>query len=206
MPNRSLTLLVAVALAAVACGGEGSANPTTSTAGEIEKVVTTTRPDGQTTSTTEVVRESGGSAPDSGTGTATVGDMTWDFELLENDGRSICMTEGVFLVSMFGVDQDGREVSLTINTTPSGGEAAVTAGDPTITGERWIADSVVYENLSGIEGVPDGVSATAVVDGDTVTGSGLFYEDRRLNEVRATGDAYDAGVLEGTFEATCPTQ
>jgi hypothetical protein len=76
---------------------------------------------------------------------------------------------------------------------------------PTTTaGERWVAGRAVYDSLSGIQGMPEGVGATMEFDGNTVSGSGTFYEDRHLNEVRPTGEAYDAGALEGTFSATCP--
>jgi hypothetical protein len=204
--KKSLCLVAALVVLMAACGGDGGAETTTTTDNQSES----TQPEaGQTApATTENSNEEAEaeSAPagEEGTGTAIVGDQTWEFELLENDGRSFCMVEPGVLVSLFGTDQDGNEVALTINAGPSGGPAEVTFGDPTLNGERWIADAGVYDQLSGIEGMPEGVGATAQVEGNTIRGSGVFYEDRRLNEVRPTGDAYDAGVLEGSFEATCP--
>jgi hypothetical protein len=39
---------------------------------------------------------------------------------------------------------------------------------------------------------------------DTVSGSGVFYEDRSLTETRQSGGPYETGVVEGTFSVTCP--
>jgi hypothetical protein len=114
----------------------------------------------------------------------------------------------VFVVLMFGTDDQGREIALNMGGPASGGDAdnIVQVGSPFLEFERWTADPTVYDKLSGIEGMPEGVGATVQVDGNTVSGSGVFYDDTTLNEVRPTGDPYDAGVLEGTFSATCPAK
>ena len=51
---------------------------------------------------------------------------------------------------------------------------------------------------------PPGIGATAIVDGNSASGSGLFYEDRQLQETRfsVTGTS---SVREGTFSVTCPS-
>jgi hypothetical protein len=111
----------------------------------------------------------------------------------------------IFTVLMFGTDDSGREIALNIGGPLSDGDAAlVQAGSPILLFERWTADRSVYDRLSGIEGMPEGVGATVQVDGNTVSGSGVFYDDKHLNEIRPTGGPYEAGVLEGTFSATCP--
>ena len=147
-------------------------------------------------------------AGEEGTGTAAVGDTTWEFEL---DDRGSCDLDvndaGAFLVVLlFGKDDSGREVAMNISGPASGGQMMVQVGSPVLEFERWTADKAVYDRLSGIEGMPEGVGATGQVSGNTISGSGLFYDDKRLNDVRPTGDAYDAGVLEGTFSATCPSR
>jgi hypothetical protein len=112
----------------------------------------------------------------------------------------------LLVVLMFGTDGDGREVAMNIGGPVSGGDATlVQVGSPTLEFERWTADPMVYDRLSGIEGMPEGVGATLQVDVNTVSGSGTFYDDTTLTQVRPTGGPYDAGVLEGTFSATCPS-
>jgi hypothetical protein len=203
--TKNLVMLAVIALSIAACGGGESVDTPSSTAakaGDTQPPATQSAPSTTIDAETEEPASSSGGE---GTGTAMVGDTSWEFELLDNDGRSLCMMDGFVLVSMFGTDDEGREVNLTISGPAGGGEAVVTAGDATIQGERWVADAAVYDSLSGIEGMPDGVGATVQVDGNSVSGTGVFYEDRRLNEVRQTGDPYDAGALQGTFEATCPS-
>jgi hypothetical protein len=200
VPRRLLSLLAVLALVLAACGGESTSEETGAPATGATQGGSDSESEPEPT-TTPAVTATGGAE---GTGTATVGDVTWEFQLLENDGRSVCMTDGILLVTMFGVEESGREVALSISGSATGGEVAVSVGDPTIVSERWVADKKVYDNLAGIDGMPEGVGATAEVDGTTVTGSGVFYEDRHLNEVRPTGGPYEAGVLEGTFSATCP--
>lgn len=110
----------------------------------------------------------------------------------------------IFAVVMFGTDDTGREIALNVSGPLSGDEGVlVQVGSPTLQFERWTADSMVYDRLSGIEGMPEGVGATVRIEGNTVSGSGVFYDDTSLTEVRPTGGPYEAGVLEGTFTATC---
>ncbi len=110
----------------------------------------------------------------------------------------------LFAVIMFGTDDTDRQIALNVSGPLSGDEGIVVqAGSPTLEFERWTADSTVYESLSGIEGVPEGVGATVQIEGNTVSGNGVFYDDTNLTQVRPTGGPYDGGVLEGTFSVTC---
>ncbi|MGB7860006.1 MAG: hypothetical protein WBM90_05875, partial [Acidimicrobiia bacterium] len=105
---------------------------------------------------------------------------------------------------MYGEDDQGRQIALSLGGPIAGGTASnVQVGSPFLEFERWTADPTVYDRLSGVEGMPDGVGATVQVDGNTISGSGVFYDDTALTASRGTG-SYDAGVLEGTFAATCP--
>lgn len=206
MRRTTVGILSALALVIAACGDGGETAEPSSASTTVEAVVADTQPDEEqpAPTTTDADKEDQPAAGEEGTGTATIGDMTWELELLPEDGRSACIMEGFLLISLFGVDQEGREVVLTINGPAEGGDVIVQAGDPTINTELWVADSAVYGTLNTIEGMPDGVGATANVSGSSISGSGVFYEDRHLAEVRISGGPYNAGVLEGTFSATCP--
>ena len=211
MRHSSLCVLLALALAAAACGGDsGDDDPqltTTSTAQEPAD----TEADAATTTTTAAPapEEPAAVVVEEGTGTATIGDTTWEFTM-SGAGSEMCDLDVgdaglIFAVIMFGTDDTGREIALNISGPLSGDEGfAVQAGSPTLQFERWTADSTVYDNLSGIGGMPEGVGATVQIDGNTVSGSGVFYDDTTLTQVRPTGGPYAAGVLEGTFRATCP--
>ena len=209
--KRLIGAVLSVALIAAACGGG-------ETVDGVESASTTAAPadapagDDQPapTTTVKVDEPDDSSAPsgEEGTGTATIGDTTWEFEL---DDRGTCDLDvndsGAFLVViLYGTDETGREVAMNISGPASGGEMMVQAGSAVLEFERWTADKGVYNRLSGIEGMPEGVGATAQVDGNTVSGSGVFYDDKNLNDVRPAGGPYDAGVLEGTFSATCPAK
>ena len=170
-----------------------------------------TEPPAADTSTTEPEAcEEPVASGEEGTGTATIGDTTWEFTLSGGFTAGMCDLDVndaglIFNVLMFGTDDSGREIALNMGGPASGGDATlVQAGSPFLEFERWTADRTVYDRLSGIEGMPEGVGATVQVDGNTVSGSGVFYDDTTLTQVRPTGDPYDAGVLEGTFSATCP--
>ena len=196
-----------------ACGGDsgdesGGDQPQATTAAPSQE---TSAPESEssTTTTTEAPADDPGPAAAEGTGTATIGDTTWEFTM-SGAGPEMCDLDVsdagiIFAVIMFGTDDTGRQVALNVSGPLSGDEGLVVqAGSPTLEFERWTADPEVYDRLSGIEGMPEGVGATVQIDGNTVSGSGVFYDDTNLTEVRPTGGPYDAGVLEGTFSATCP--
>jgi hypothetical protein len=107
----------------------------------------------------------------------------------------------VFGIVMYGEDGEGRQIALSLGGPLSGGEGLnVQVGSPFLEFERWTADPTVYDHPFAGD-MPEGIGATVQVDGNTVSGSGVFYDHTNLTEV---GEAYDAGVLEGTFSATCP--
>jgi len=140
-----------------------------------------------------------------GTASATVGGRVWEFSMEDNAG-SICDPDqsGRFLVTMFARSEAGVDSVLVISAPVAGGDAVVSVGDPTIANERWIADVGVYDILANIAGVPaGGVWATATVTGNEISGNGMFYEARALEEARAVTAQYDAGIVSGTFKATC---
>lgn len=207
--KRGLVILLAMSLLVAACGGGGT-EESASTSSTEAKTETGTEPPAADSSTTQPEpSDEPVASGEEGTGTATIGDMTWEFTMSGSPG-GICDLDVndaglVFAVLMFGTDDTGREIALNIGGPLSGGDAAlVQAGSQISEFERWTADRSVYDRLSGIEGMPEGVGATVQVDGNTVSGSGVFYDDTTLIRVRPTGDPYDAGVLEGTFSATCP--
>jgi hypothetical protein len=149
---------------------------------------------------------SGGSG-EAGTATATIGDQTYEFTFTGVPPEQ-CDTSvsGVIAVAvMFGVDEDGDQIALSISGPATGGDGTVQVGDPILIKPRWTADPEVYNRLANVQGMPEGVGATFQVDGNRISGSGTFYDDTALTNARqVTGEAYDAGVRQGTFEATCP--
>ena len=207
--RNSVVAFTVLTLVVFACGGDGAAEPD-STGSTAAKIDTGTEPPAADTSTTQPASSDEPVASgEEGTGTATIGDMTWEFGL-SGAGGEMCDLDFndaglTVVVLMFGTDDDGREIAMNIGGPPSGGDASlVQVGSPTQEFERWTADPMVYDRLSGIEGMPEGVGATIQVDRNTVSGNGVFYDDTNLNQVRPTGGPYEAGVLDGTFSATCP--
>ena len=207
MSRRSMPILVALTMVLVACGGDsGDSEPqltTTSTAAEPSE----TDSDSSTPTTTAPAPQEKAATAEEGTGTATIGDMTWEFTTSGGSFAPMCDLDVndaglIFTVLMFGTDDTGREIALNISGPLSGDDGLlIQAGSATLEFERWTADPSVYDR-PGIEGLPEGVGATVQIDGNTVSGSGVFYDDTAL---RNAGSPYDAGVLAGTFSATCPS-
>lgn len=204
MTRTALTIAALVSLALAACGGGddgGAETPTTA-------APATTQSQSQDSTTTAAPATEAPEAPSpnaaAGTGTATLGSDTWDFEL-GDDPRAMCNPDfsGFFIVTLFGQNDGGQEVTLSINAPGSGGAAVVQTGATAIDGELWIANAEVYDDYPAQTLEPN-IGATAVVDGNSISGTGLFYEDRSLSETRQTGSAYETGVREGTFSVTCP--
>lgn len=213
MKTRLLLVVIAVFAVVVAgCSSEGDAGESDSTSSTEARVDSGTEPPATDGLTTQPAASDEPSASgEEGTGTATIGDTTWEFAL-SGGGTEFCDPDFndaglLFVVLMFGTDDTGREIGLSFGAPVSGGDADnVQAGSPTLQFERWTADRKVYDRLSGIEGMPEGVGATVQVNGNTVSGSGVFYDETALTQARNTGGAYEAGVLEGTFSATCPSK
>jgi len=207
MSRKSLATVLAFLLVLAACGGDSSDDEPQLTTTSAAQEPAETGSDASTTTAAPAPTEPAATAEE-GTATATIGDVTWEFAM-SGAGGELCDLDVsdagvIFVVLMFGTDDTGREIALNVSGPLSGGEGLlVQAGSPTLQFERWTADPAVYDRLSGIEGMPEGVGATVQIDGNTVSGSGVFFDDTNLTEVRPTGGPYDAGVLEGTFSATC---
>ena len=208
--RNSVAVSTVLALVVFACGGASTEESASTSSTEAKTDAGTEPPAADTSTTQPEANEEPVASGEEGTGTATIGDMTWEFTMSGSKG-GICDLDVsdaglVFAVFMFETDDTGREIALTIGGPVSGGDVdvIVTAGSQILSFARWTADREVYDRLSGIEGMPEGVGATVQVDGNTVSGSGVFYDDSTLIQVRPTGGPYDAGVLEGTFSATCP--
>lgn len=213
--------LVAFALALVfvfsACGGDSAADsddggggddPTaTAASGGGGNAATPTDSDSGDSDDDDNGSSSSSGSGEAGTATTTIGDQTWQFAMNGNPQERCELNfsgAGILTILMFGEDENGAEITLTISGPTSGGAGQVTAGDALLVNARWTADPEVYDRLANVEGMPEGVSATFQVNGNTVSGSGVFYDDTALTEARqVTGAPYEAGVLEGTFEATC---
>ncbi len=197
--EKRFTVYVVLALLLGACGGQAVEDP------EVQSTARQEQPEPtSTTVSAEAPTSQVASQPAEGDGTVTIGSQTWTFALNGN-ASEICMpnTGGSFFVNMFGEADDGTQIALSIQTLGDG-NAIVQAGAVQITGELWKADSNVYDTVANVEGLPEGIGAEVSVEGKSISGTGVFYEDRALAEARAGGSNYDAGVLEGTFSATCP--
>ena len=208
--KRGLVILLAMSVLVAACGGDSPEESASTISTEAKTGAGTEPPAADTSTTQPEASDEPVASGEEGTGTATIGDMTWEFTMSGSAGGMCDLDVNdaglIFVVLLFGTDDTGREISLNISGPVSGGDAdvLVQAGSQISLFERWTADRSVYDRLSGIEGMPEGVGATVQVDGNTVSGSGVFYDDTNLLEVRPTGGPYDAGMLEGTFSATCP--
>lgn len=203
--KTQLGLILGLSLVAASCGGGDVAEPTSTTnvtdvSGDTQPKTTQSAPTTTKASDEDPAEPSG----EQGTGTATVGDTTWEVALTGGDGREACDPDfsGLFYVWMF---DDEFESTVSISGPNIGGNAVVKVGSVLISDELWVADSNVYSEYGTTEGIPDGIGATISVSGNVVSGEGTFYEERAMNETRTSGDPYDAGVLKGTFEAICPT-
>jgi hypothetical protein len=124
---------------------------------------------------------------------------------MSGDARENCDPDfqGFFFAVLFGQDESGNAGVLSVNAPNSGGPAVVQVGGTVTTDELWIADASVHGSYP-LQELPPDIGATAAVDGDTLSGSGVFYEDRSLTETRQSGGPYETGVVEGTFSVTCP--
>lgn len=140
-------------------------------------------------------------AADGTIGMATVGDRSYLFTV---SGADRCTPDqgGLFVVEASGEDETGRQVSLSITAPHGAGFAVVEIGDPTGESELWVADLNVYGEYPG-QNPPSGVGATADIAGDTMSGSGQFYEARAMEEAFANRSSYDGPTEHGTFEVDC---
>lgn len=140
-------------------------------------------------------------------GTANVGDKTSEFALTGDDGRELRLPDmgGFFRVFMIGEDEDGQQTYLIIQAPTSGGDAVFETGVGAV--EEWMADGNVYEDYGMVEGlvIPEGIGASAQISGNTISGTGVFFEETAMQAARSSG-VYEEGTLEGDFVVTCPTE
>lgn len=197
---------MAFTLVLAACGGDSGGDDPGQTSAPTSTTSDVSAPEPGATTTTLAAATTQAPPPTAaeGTGTATIGDMAWEFDLA-GDNPGTCQPDlgGSFFVVLNGKDANGDGVVLSINVPTSGGDAIVQAGSTVIGAELWIADSSVHGDFPD-QSLPQEIGATATVNGNSVSGSGVFYEERSLTETRQSGEAYATGVLEGTFSATCP--
>lgn len=200
MTHRSTTILVTLALIAASCGGGDSTPAETPTT---EAKATTTQALAETPEATTTAPPTTEAAPPAAEGmaTVTVGDITWEFPLT-GDPREQCFPDlgGTFLFAAFK-EEAGNQLAVWIEV-PDSGPIEVQAGSPLITEGMWIADESVYDRFPDLD---PGVGGSATKNGNTVSGTATFYEDRSLTETLQTGDAYATGLRTGTFTATCPS-
>jgi hypothetical protein len=200
--REPVALLVLVGLMLSACGGESRTPQEEPAAASAAR--DSAEPDETTMTTDAPATQEPKATSGEGTGSATIGDMAWDYAL---SGRQdeVCNSDllGSFVVVMYGQDANGTEVLLSITAGASGAPVVVQAGQAVVSAELWVADQEVYDRFAFQE-LPEGIGATVTVDGTSISGSGVFYEDRSLSATRQTGEPYETGVLEGTFSATCP--
>jgi hypothetical protein len=202
--HRGSIPLLVVGLLVAACGGSTTTSrapqaPTDAGGGPVTTPAGN-QPGGEPTTAPNPA----GDAGKEGTASVTLGDTTWEFAL-SDDPREMCNPDmgGTFFVNLFGVDDTGQQVVFTV-TAPGSGDAVVQVGAPDIAGELWIADSTIYDKTPGME-IPEGIGATVTVEGNSVSGTGTFYEDRAVSAARQSGASYDGGTRDGTFAASCPT-
>lgn len=200
MSRRITTILLTLAVIAAACGGSDSAEDTPATTAA--KATTTRAPaDDSPATTTAAPATTQGPAPAAeGKATVTIGDLTWEFALT-GDPREQCFPDlgGTFLFAAFK-EEAGNQLALWIEV-PDSGPIEVQAGSPLIAEGMWIADATVYDRFPDLE---PGVGGSASKNGNTVSGTATFYEDRSLTETLQTGEPYATGLRTGTFTATCP--
>ena len=202
--RRSVAISMVLTLVLYSCGGDGSNEEPEVESASPTQVASESQTDTSITTTATTASEEPSPSAGEGTGTATVGDTTWTF-LMSGDARENCDPDfqGFFFVVLFGQDENGGEAVLSLNAPNSGGPAVVQVGGTVITDELWIADASVHGDHP-LRDLPQEIGATAVVDGNTVSGNGVFYEDRSLTETRQSGAQYEMGVVDGTFAVTCP--
>lgn len=209
--KRGIVTFVAMTMLVAACGGGGTDEPAPTSSTDARPDAGTQPPSADTSTTRPEAGEEPVASAEEGTGTATIGDMTWEFTTSGGFTPGMCDVDvndaGVaFVVLMFGTDDQGREIAMNMGGPASGGDVRnlVQVGDPFSGFERWTADPTVYDEHGKNQGLPEGIGATVQIDGNTISGSGVFYDYTTLYDVFLYGGNYEAGVLKGTFSATCP--
>ena len=202
-----------LALAVAACGGsddvsssEASTPPSTAqVAGQTDDPADEAVPsdDEETAPTSGGVADHFDTA--GGTASVTIGDETWEFELVEgipiancdadffggfvailtNSGADMSIPMDAFIVQLPGGDFTDPP-TIEVNLAASG-EA------------EWIADETIYEQYADL---PAGLGVTSFsIDGTTASGSAVFFEQESVYQFNAGNG--DLVVADGTFTVTC---
>ena len=197
----------ALVLVGAACGGEDASTDSTSassagvTTAEDASPATTKAPETATTvgSVGDHFDTAGGAA------TVTIGDDTWEFELVEGIVIANCDADffGGFVSILTNPGADmANPVDLFSVTLPGGDfkdppTAAVNLGASG--GAEWIADETIYEQNADL---PAGLGVTSFsIDGNTASGAATFFEQESFYQFNAGNG--DLVVADGTFTVTC---
>lgn len=206
-------VVVSVALILAACGGssdESVSAPAASTSSSPGTDQTAELSDGAGTSDNEETPTTVGGIGDhfntaGGAATVTIGDETWEFELVEDVVIAVCDTDffGGFVAILTNPGADMANPMDLFSVTLPGGDfkdpptAAVNLGASG--GAEWIADETIYEQNADL---PAGLGVTDFsIDGTTASGSAVFFEQESFYQFNAGNG--DLVVADGTFEVTC---
>jgi len=140
-----------------------------------------------------------------GTASVTIGDETWEFELVEDIPTSRCNAN--FFGGFVGIlTNSGADLSKPIDqliVMLPGGDftdpPAVTVNLVASGGAEWIADETIYEQDADL---PAGLGVTTFsIDGTTASGSAVFFEQESFYQFNA--GLGELEVANGTFTVTC---
>lgn len=206
-------VVVLVALVIAACGGSSDESASSSSAPADSSPDTDQAPnpsdDAGTSDNQETATTAGGVGDHfdtaGGAATVTIGDETWEFELVEDIVIANCDTDffGGFVAILTNPGADMANPMDLFSVTLPGGDfkdpptAAVNLGASG--GAEWIADETIYELNADL---PAGLGVTTFsIDGTTASGSAVFFEQESFYQFGAGNG--DLVVADGTFTVTC---
>jgi hypothetical protein len=209
-PVTPLIMTVLIALVLAACGGteaeSAGESPTTGVQGDDEPDNASDATDSDNDETTTPSIEIGDHLDTAGgTATATIGDETWEFVLVEDIPIANCDSDffGGFIAILTNAGADLSKPIDAFSVTLPGGDftdpptAAVNLAASG--GAEWIADETIYERNADL---PAGIGVTTFsIDGTTASGSAVFFEQESFYQFNAGNG--DLEVAEGTFTVTC---
>lgn len=142
---------------------------------------------------------------DGGTGTITIGDETWELELVEAVPIAACDANffGGFVAILVNPGADMSSPMDLLNVMLPGGDftdpPSVELNLAASGGDEWVADETIYEQNSEL---PAGLGVTDFsIDGNTASGSATFFEQESYYQFNAGNG--DLIVADGTFTVTC---
>lgn len=203
-----MILMVVMTLVAAGCGGDdSSADPTTAPAnagaGQADEPSGSDEPSTNQTTIPDDVSDV--LDTDGGTGTVTIGDETWAFELVDDFPIASCDPDffGGFVSfltnagAVLGNPTDSMSVMLPGGDfkDPPSVEVNLEASG----GDEWVADETVYEQYPQ---APAGLGVTSFsIDGKTASGTATFFEQESLFQFNAGNG--DLVVADGSFTVSC---